>query len=49
MGACAKAGLGRTKGRAGLQWTAELPRSSVGRVIRRELRERWATSGVGVE
>ena len=47
--AWANARLGRTQRLAALQWTAELPRSSIGKVLKRELRERWATSGVGVE
>ena len=47
--AWANARLGRTQRLAALQWTAELPRSSIGKGLKRELRERWATSGVGVE
>lgn len=47
--AWANARLGRTQRLAALQWTAELPRSSIGKVLKRELRERWAASGVGVE
>jgi acyl-coenzyme A synthetase/AMP-(fatty) acid ligase len=34
---------------AAVQWIAELPRSSIGKVLKRELRERWAASGVAVE
>ena len=41
--------LGRTQRLAGLQWLDELPRSSIGKVLKRELRERWLASGVGVE
>jgi acyl-coenzyme A synthetase/AMP-(fatty) acid ligase len=47
--AWANARLGRTQRLAALQWTAELPRSSIGKVLKRELRERWLASGVGVE
>ena len=47
--AWANARLGRTQRLAAIQWTTELPRSSIGKVLKRELRERWAASGVGVE
>jgi acyl-CoA synthetase (AMP-forming)/AMP-acid ligase II len=47
--AWANARLGRTQRLAAVQWTAELPRSSIGKVLKRELRECWAASGVGVE
>jgi acyl-coenzyme A synthetase/AMP-(fatty) acid ligase len=47
--AWANARLGRTQRLAALQWMAELPRSSIGKVLKRELRERWAANEVGVE
>ena len=33
--------LGKTQRLAALQWTDELPRSAIGKVLKRELRERW--------
>ncbi len=35
--------LGKTQRLAGLRFIAELPRSDIGKVLKRELRERWAT------
>ena len=37
----ANARLGRTQRLAGLRWIDELPRSAIGKVLRRELKERW--------
>ena len=34
--------LGKTQRLAGLRFTDELPRSDIGKVLKRELRERWA-------
>jgi acyl-coenzyme A synthetase/AMP-(fatty) acid ligase len=33
--------LGRTQRLSGLRWIDELPRSDIGKVLRRALRERW--------
>jgi len=42
----ANARLGRTQRLAGLRLTAELPRSAIGKVLKRELREAWADAVV---
>jgi long-chain acyl-CoA synthetase len=34
--------LGKTQRLAGLRYLAELPRSDIGKVLKRELRERWS-------
>ncbi len=41
--------LGRTQRLAALMTVDELPRSAIGKVLKRELRERWAASGPAVE
>ena len=41
--------LGRTQRLAALMAVDELPRSSIGKVLKRELRERWLGSGQEVE
>ncbi len=40
--AWANARLGKTQRLAGLRYTPELPRSAIGKVLKRELREAWA-------
>ena len=37
--------LGRTQRLAGVRWVAELPRSAIGKVLRRELRQAWVEGG----
>jgi acyl-CoA synthetase (AMP-forming)/AMP-acid ligase II len=39
--AWANAQLGKTQRLSGLRWVDELPRSAIGKVLKRELRERW--------
>ena len=41
--------LGRTQRLAALMALEELPRSTIGKVLKRELRDRWLGSGQGVE
>jgi acyl-CoA synthetase (AMP-forming)/AMP-acid ligase II len=41
--------LGRTQRLAALMALEELPRSAIGKVLKRELRERWLGSGQVVE
>lgn len=41
--------LGRTQRLAALMAVEELPRSAIGKVLKRELRERWLASGPAVE
>jgi acyl-CoA synthetase (AMP-forming)/AMP-acid ligase II len=41
--------LGRTQRLAALMAVEELPRSAIGKVLKRELRERWLGSGLSVE
>jgi len=37
--------VGKTQRLAGLRWVEELPRSAIGKVLKRELREAWAAGG----
>ena len=41
--------LGRTQRLAAVTTVDELPRSAIGKVLKRELRERWVASGAVVE